>query len=282
MSDNPVRDIPHYLRVFQTHLGVRIYWIFALSFSATLAETFGLLLMLPLLKNLGVGGPESGSVVMRAVLGLLSTMGLPTSTAGLLGVVSVAWVTKGVLMFGAFGVNAYLRAELLRALKLRLFEDYGQMSRGYYGRRDSGYFINVINDQITRFINAFNYLALAGSHFLMSLAYLGLVFIVAWRSGLMALAFGGVVLFLLHRLNRAVRRLSRQAVAENGRLTQLLIQFIQALQYLRATDQISPFRDKIGRSMARLTGHEMRHGIADGFAKAAWEPILMGLLILIL
>lgn len=282
MSDNPVRDIPHYIRLFQTHLGAGIYLIFILSFVATLAESLGLLLVLPLLKNLGVKEPKSESFIINSLVGSLHETGFLESTTGLLGIISIAFIMKGLLMFGAFGLNAYLRAKLLRSLKLRLFEDYSNMSRSYYSRRDSGYFIHVISDQITSLLNAFKHLALAGSTLLMSIAYLGLVFIVAWRFGLMALVFGGGVLLMLNRMGKRVRRLSRQSATENSNITHLLIQFIQALQYLRATDQISPFRERIGISISRLTENEMRHGIAEGFTKAAREPILLALLILII
>ena len=52
---NPVRDVPHYLRVFQAYLGARIYLVFALTLVAALAEGFGILMVLPLLQGLDSG-----------------------------------------------------------------------------------------------------------------------------------------------------------------------------------------------------------------------------------
>lgn len=282
MTENPFHDIPHYVRVFQTYLGARIYLILALAFIATLSEAFGLLLVLPLLINLGIAGPNSQSAVIHALLDFLNKTGILESTSYLLLIIATAFVTKGLLMFCALSVNAYLRAELLRTLKLRLFEDYSQMSREYYSCRDSGHFINVINDQITSLLDAFKYLTLAGSQLLMSLAYLGLILIISWQFGLMALVFGGTMLWMFKRLSKSVRRLSRQTTKENGKLTQLLIQFIHSLQYLKSTDQIQPFRTKIEGSIAQLTDHEMCHGMADGFTKASREPILLVFLVAIL
>ena len=53
---NPARDILHYLRIFQTYLGRRMYLIFALSLIAGLAEGVGILMLLPLLQTLDGGG----------------------------------------------------------------------------------------------------------------------------------------------------------------------------------------------------------------------------------
>ena len=61
MTRNPLFDIPHYLRVFQTYLGARMYLIFGLALFAVVAEGVGILL-LPLLGGLDAGGAEATGV----------------------------------------------------------------------------------------------------------------------------------------------------------------------------------------------------------------------------
>ncbi|TVR67572.1 MAG: hypothetical protein EA420_00350, partial [Candidatus Competibacteraceae bacterium] len=62
---------------------------------------------------------------------------------------------KGVFLFLAKGYQAYLRGQLLRELKGRLYDDYGRMRLQYYLSRDTGHFINVINTQIGKMSAAF-------------------------------------------------------------------------------------------------------------------------------
>jgi subfamily B ATP-binding cassette protein MsbA len=131
-----------------------------------------------------------------------------------------------------------------------------------YIQRDTGHFINVINEQITQMLNAFRFLTLLGSQLVAAAIYLALAFAVAWRFGVMALVLGGVLLLLFRRLNVYVRSVSRKAARENGQLAKLLIQTVTA-------------------SIGRLTGYEMRRGIADAFTQAMREPISVVLIMLI-
>lgn len=363
---NPVRDIPHYLRVFQTYLGGRMYLIFALTLTAALAEGVGILMLLPLLSSLdaNAGAPAiqvtepasataiqatepaaaiqasapAGNIAANAnanadanananasqasgpagniadsasqagttqfaatgtpaadlapAIGdtpaatitpptgvsawlqeLLAGLGLQDSTVAVLLIITAAFIAKGLLVFGAQGYNAYLRGQLLRELKGRLFDHYSRMRYGYYASRDTGHFINVINVQVNEMLMAFQALVQVGAQLVQTLTYAALAFVVAWRFGLMALVLGVGLLALFRWLNLYVRQLSRKTAAENGQLAKQLIQTLHAFKYLSATGQVAPLRRNVTQSIARLTSYQIRTGIAAAFTKAVREPI---------
>lgn len=274
---NPARDIPHYLRIFQTYLGGRMYLIFALSLVAGLAEGVGILMLLPLLQTLDASGTDTVPAQLSGISAwlndALAALGLQGATVAVLLIITGAFIIKGALTFGALGFNAYLRGQLLRQLKERLFDAYCHMSYGYYASRDTGHFINIINEQINRSLVAFNHIALLGTQAINALIYLTLAFVVAWRFGLMALVVGIVLLVLFRTLNGYVRNLSRQTATENGHLAKLLIQTLHAFKYLTATGQTQGLKRGITGSIGRLTGYQMRTGIAAGFTNAVREPI---------
>lgn len=272
-TQNPFRDIPHYLRVFQEYLGARMYLVFALTLIAALAEAVGILMLLPLLQSLDTGATEPATGVGKILHELLADLGLADSIVAVLMIITVAFVAKGALTFGALGFNAVLRARLLRELKGRLFDDYSRMSYRYYTARDTGHFINVINEQITQMLNSFRYLVQLGSQLVASVVYIGLAFVVAWRFGLMALAFGLGLLLLFRRLNVYVRQLSRQRAQENSQLSKLLIQTMHAFKYLTATGQTRHLGNTVKASIGRITDFEMKRGIAESFTQAAREPV---------
>jgi ABC-type multidrug transport system fused ATPase/permease subunit len=275
-SSNPIRDIPHYLRIFQTYLGKRMYVIFGLSLVAGLAEGVGIVMLLPLLNTLGASS-ESAQAELGGVGGFLNEvlagLGLQDATVAVLLIITAAFVLKGALTFGASGFNAYLRGQLLRELKGRLFDGYSKMNYGYYASRDTGHFINLINEQTTRALQAFNQLTLFATQTINALVYLGLAFLVAWRFGVMALVVGLVLLVLFRTLSNYVRNLSRQTASENGNLAKLLIQTLHAFKYLTATGQTQGLKRSITASIARLTGYQIRTGIASSFTQAVREPI---------
>jgi len=285
VHQNPIRDIPHYLRVFQTYLGARMYLVFALTLIAALAEGVGILMLLPLLQGLDntadAGAAEPATGVGKLLHDLLASLGWADSAVAVILLITIAFIVKGVLVFGAQGFNAVLRAQLLRELKARLFDDYSRMGYRYYAQRDTGHFINVINTQTAQMLSAFRSLMGLGSQLVSAAIYVGLAFVVTWRFGLMALVSGVVLLLLFRWLNIYVRQLSRKAATENGHLAKLLIQFLHAFKYLTATGQASHLRTTVIGSIGRLTGYEMRRGLAESFTNAVREPVTVVLIMII-
>lgn len=284
-NKNPIWDIPHYLRIFQAYLGARMYLILLLTLIAALAEGVGILMLLPLLQGLDAKAGDSGSTAITGhsawIQDLLVSLGLADSTVAALLIITGAFIAKGVLVFGAEGYNAYLRGKLLRELKGRLFDQFTRMAFNYYASRDTGHFINIVNVQTNGLLTAFNALTRLGALLTQTITYTVLAFIVSWTFGLMAVAFGAGILGLFLRLNVYVRQLSRSNAVENGKLAKLCIQSLQAFSYLSATAQFAPLKHAVNASIRRLTGNQIRFGIAEAFTSSVREPIAIVFIMLI-
>jgi ABC-type multidrug transport system fused ATPase/permease subunit len=266
----------HYIAVFQRHLGWRIYAIFLVAILAALAESFGIIMVLPLLQAL-VDEPAAGSSVVTFVSPFTESVG-GEPIVWLLLTITAAFVLKGVMLFLSQGYREYLRADLLRALKERLFGAFSQMQYGYYTSRDTGHFINVINGQVNQMLTAFQQLTTLGSHVVTAAIFVAVAFVVAWRFGLMALIMGLIVIALFRELNRYVQRLSRATALENGRLAKLLVQFLHAFKFLTATHQSEHLGGHVRDSVGLLAGYEMRKGVATAFTNAVREPVAVVLI----
>ena len=286
---NPARDILHYLRIFQTYLGRRMYLVFALSLIAGLAEGMGILMLLPLLQTLDTGGdtvttapgaadapatPDEPGGISAAFNDILAALGLQDTSAVLL-IITLAFIAKGALTFGARSFNTYLGGQLSRRLKGRLFDAYSQMSYGYYASRNTGHFANLINAQINRALQSFYSLTELGMSAVNALVYLAIAFALAWRFGAMALLAGVVLLALFRNLSGYVRELSRKGATEESQLNKLLIQTLQGFKYLTATAQTGALKYGIHASIGRLTGYQIRAGIASAFTGAVREPVIV-------
>jgi ABC-type multidrug transport system fused ATPase/permease subunit len=273
---DPLADLPRHLRVFQSYVGARMYLVFALTILGTLAESIGILLFLPLLQN--VGGTqaevEPGSLTYR-VTETLSWLGLGDSIVALLILIAVFFFAKAVFVFVASAYKVYLNGQLLRELQRKMYDAYSRMSLNYYVSRDTGHFINVINTQVGMFVGAFQYLMALGATVLTTLVYLGVAMVVAWRFGVAAAILGLVILFAFRTLTAYVRSLSRKRTEEAGNLAKLLIQSLQAFKYLSATAQTQHIRKGAVRSIQRLSGYNIRSGVASAFTGAVYEPVVI-------
>ena len=73
------KDKTNFMKVYQKHLGKKVYFVFLFTILATLMENFGILMALPLL-NLAIAGYSVASDSNYAVLflkNILDQIGLP-------------------------------------------------------------------------------------------------------------------------------------------------------------------------------------------------------------
>ncbi len=292
---NTSDSLLHYYKMFQKHLGARIYLIFALTMVAALFEGFGILMLLPLLQRLDtinnsvievqsvtIDNVTNSTDIGDYLLGFLNYLGLSDSIATVLVVIAISFIIKGALTFVALAYNANLTGQLLRELKSDLFTYYSQMQYGYYVSKDTGYFINVINEQVSRSMQSFSSFTQLGAHIVNTAVYLILAFLVAWRFGLMAVCAGIILLLIFRRLSAYVLSLSRLTAKENGHLSKLLIQTLQAFKYLTSTHQTPTLEKNVMTSIGNLTDYQVRSGISAGLTQSVREPIAVTLIMSIL
>lgn len=278
---DPVRDVPSHLRHFQAFIGARMYLVFLLTLLAILADSVGILMLLPLLQALDGANMGTPDGLSRLPAEMLSYFGLNDSVAAILLVMASIFLLKGLLLFVAHAYKAYLYGQLMRELKGRMYGDFNRMSLQYYVSKDTGHFINVINGQINGFIFGFNHMVALGTVVIKALVYLAVAFLVAWRFGLMAIIFGVIVLLGFRRLNVYVREISRKTSFEAGNLAKLLIQALQSFKYLTSTAKNEQIGNGVRRSIHRLTGYEIRNGIAAALTESIREPLAVVAILII-
>jgi ABC-type multidrug transport system fused ATPase/permease subunit len=272
---NTFGDLFKYLKIYRKYLGRRMYLVFALAASTALASGFGITLLLPLLKASQSGGanPEEMGTAEELLYDLLGWMGIADSMGGILAFIAVVFVGKGLLGFANDGYKSYLKSELHRELKTGLFDAYTGMDFRHYISKSTGHFVNVINAQVARFFNSFTSFAGFLTQILTTASYFGFALALTWRFSLLAIGIGALVLYLFRYLNSYVRTLSRKSSKEASTLNNLLVQALQSLKYIVATNQTEHLRSRATDSIWRLTGYSLRQGIAGSFTGSIKEPV---------
>ncbi len=272
---NTFGDLIKYLKIYRKYLGWRMYLVFALASATALASGFGITLLLPLLKASQSGGanPEEMGTAEELLYDLLGWMGIADSMGGILAFIAVVFVGKGLLGFANGGYKSYLKSELHRELKTRLFDAYTGMDFRHYISKSTGHFVNVINAQVTRFFKSFTSFAGFLTQILTTASYFGFALALTWRFSLLAIGIGVLVLYLFRYLNSYVRTLSRKASKEASTLNNLLVQALQSLKYIVSTNQTEHLRSRAKESIWRLTGYTLRQGVASSFTGSIREPV---------
>ncbi len=271
---NTFGDLLKYLKIYRRYIGRRICLVFGLTVAVAVTQSFGITLLLPLLRASQSGGEAADmNWYEEALHTLLTWMGIADYLPGILAFIAVVFVAKGGLQFAKQSYVGYLQADLLRELKTGLFDAYSAMDYRYYIRRNTGHFINVINQQANRFFSSFTSFTGFFSRIVTTGSYFAAAFVTAWRFALMAFGIGISLLFLFKYLNAYVRRLSRKRSAEMSTLNKLLVQSLQAFKYIVSTNQTDHLRTGVYDSVKRLTGYILRQRIASAFTSSVKEPV---------
>ncbi len=272
----------HYLGIFRKYLGYRLYIVLGLTLFAALSEGVGFTLIMPLFQELDDPSMGEPSGIRKALNSFLTFFGWQDSTGILIILIASAFLIKGILIFAATGFNAYLTAVLMRELKSKLFIDYSNMNYSYYSSRDTGHFVNIMNNQINVMIKAFTALMHMCSQFVLGVTYITLAFLVTWSFGLMAVFLGMLMFIAFRSLNSYVGNLSLKTAEETGNQSKLMIQYLQAFKYLVSTNQSGDLESKFGKSLKKLTSYEMKRGILQMFTLAIREPFAVVVIMAIL
>lgn len=269
-----IKDLFNYLILFQNFLGKSIYLIFIFSLIASVLEGFGILMVLPLFESIDQSqNQESTNYFVLIVYDLIEFVGMsPSVTSVIIFIVSV-FILKGIVNFFALGMIAKLMGKLLLKLKVNLYENYSNMTYKYYTIKDTGNFINLINEQPNKAINAFQQITIMFGHLISFVILMFLAFSSAWEFAVMAFIFGLIVVVLFVKLNSYVRSLSRITATENGILNKWMIQALQSFKYLKATNQMILLKSRILKSINILTDNQIKTGVASAFTQSVREPV---------
>lgn len=275
--------ISYYFKVYQKFIGRRLYLVFVLTAGAALTESFGITLLLPLIEAADAGGAGGNMSSTAATLNrFLDFIGIGDSLVGILLFIGVVFIGKGALHFAEGGYVSYLQSQLMQEIRGQMFDAYSNMDYGHYSKRNTGHFINIINNQITNFITSFSTFKRFLASIIVTLSYIIFAFILAWKFALMAVVVGCGLLFLFRWLNNFVKKLSIKTANEYSSLNKFLVQSLQSFKYLASTAQISHLRTGIFGSIKKLATYVFKRGASKAFTLAIREPISVIFLLFII
>ena len=239
-----IRDFFRFLKIFQSFIGNGIYLSFFLTIIAGLAEGFGITLLLPIFQNISGSKEVINFGISHQVMNSLSSLGLTNSYERILILITLAFFTKGLFIFITFTYNSFLKGNLLKILKIKMFSGYSTMNYKYFLNNNIGELSNILNEQTNLSIRGFNNLYTVGLRAINCVIYLVFACSLAGVTGAYAIIGAFIILFLFRWLNKATKKISIKTAKANGKISQLSIESIQAFKYLKSTNQYNIYKKR--------------------------------------
>ncbi|MCC5864954.1 MAG: ABC transporter ATP-binding protein [Wenzhouxiangella sp.] len=200
---------------------------------AGVLDGLGLSLLLSML-NLATGATEDPSMPERVALEVVEALGLEPTTLSLLvlGVVMIA--IKAMIVLLANRQVGYTVAHVATDLRLQLIQAVMNSRWRYYLAQPVGRLSNAVATEAHRASEGFFHGAVMATQTISALIYASLALLISWQASLIALAFGGALLGILHFLVRIAGRAGRDQTGLLKSLLSVMTDQLGAVKPLKA------------------------------------------------
>ncbi len=262
------------LNLFRKYLGNRIFIIYFLILLSSIFESIGIVMIIPIISKLGGNDISTESNLINSIISKIITLfGFNNSISSILIFILIAFIVKGILLFGSLALSAFLRSKLLYNLKISAFNSLNKQKYINFIEEDTGNILNVINEQTNKTLEALNFFVQTGSQVIIVFVYLLTSALISLNFFILSLFTGLFISLIFNKTNSYIRKQSRKISYENGDLSKFLIQAIQSLKYLRSTNQENYTKSKINSSTSKLVTYQINAALAKAFVVAIKEPI---------
>lgn len=240
---------------------------------AGVLDGLGLSLLLSML-NLATGAGDDPSMPERIALDIVESLGLEATTVTLL-VLGVAMIAvKAAIVLLANRQVGYTVAHVATDLRLNLIRAVMKSRWRYYLAQPVGKLSNAVATEAHRASEGFFHGAVMATQAISALIYAGLALMISWQASLIALAFGGFLLGLLHFLVRIAGRAGRDQTGLLKSLLSVMTDQLGAVKPLKAMAR-EEHVDELMSGQTRLLKKALKNQvIAKAGLTALQEPLL--------
>ena len=216
-------------------LNVRVPFLLCLSAFSGLLEGVGVLLFLPLLSGIGIGGAGTNVPLVGDVGRWLSMVGLETTIGSVLGVIVGVFAIQYVVFVSYGRVAARLQFHYEALWRRELFFSYFNAEWAYFTRRRSGELANTLVSEANRVCGAFETIMQVSSAALVISIYVGLAAATSWPTTVYLLLVGAVLCAVTGGLVRRGHRIGTDISRRTQELQSHANEFLGGAKFIKAT-----------------------------------------------
>ncbi|WP_238749155.1 ABC transporter ATP-binding protein [Neolewinella maritima] len=249
----------------------------ATSMLVAILDGLGLTMFLPLMQAVDGGStPNKGEMGdMRVVIDAMETIGLTPNLVTVLIMMLVFFLLKGVAKFGMEYYRVVLQqrfANKMRLDNMRLLAGY---SYSEFSRADSGKIQNTFSGEISRINSAYRQYFLMLQYLIMTVVYVVLAYVSNPKFAIIVAVGGALSNLVFSQIYSTTKTASRKVSKEMNVFQGFLIESVSSFKFLKATDLISKYKQKIDQSIVDVEYQQRRIGVMTGIASAAREPLII-------
>ncbi len=275
MTADPALGLRGFLRALVRVRPLRLAWVVAVQVAAGLGQAIGVLLLIPLLSAVGVGGTTG---VSRSVRGVLEDLGVHPTLAAVLAIYVAVIAASAALSAYQSVLSTRYRLEFVDEVRERCYAAVaGAEWRHLIELRQSDLLAVLTTNVAWVGAGATAALAIAATAIIAVAQLAAAIRISPAMTGLAALS-GVVLMLVVWPLARRSRRLGAQLVERNRGILAVTTGFLDGLKLAKAFGHERRHVDEFSDAIAQARGSQIAFARASALATATQTILTAALL----
>ena len=256
---------------FYAYLGRRSIVVLLASLMVALLDGLGLAMFLPLLHSTDAGNGGDGDFLT----GLMRSIGFPTDLKAILLLMLGFFVFKGLARLVMEHYRIVLQQFFITSLRLQNLELLAGCSYAHFAGAHAGRIQNTLSGEISYVNQAYvNYFQML-QYLIMTIVYAALSIAANPGFALVVVVGGLISNFTFNYINARTRAASHELTRGTNAFQGLLIEGVASFKFLKATNLMSAYREKIQRSILAIEAQQRTIGLMNGIGSALREPLIV-------
>lgn len=270
---------------FYTHLKYRVFIAFSLSILVGVLDGFGLTMFFPLLEMTG----DEGENVENQGLGGLSFLidgikglGINLNIYTVLFIIAIFFILKGGFKFLEQYYNVLTRQYFIRKLRYDNIDNFANYRYQAFVLNDSGRIQNTLSGEVERVSQAYRNYFMAIQSGILVLVYIAFAIITNVQFAILVVIGGVLSNYLYKQIYKKTKETSRKITRGGHAFQGLLIQQVSFFKYLKATNYIKVYSEKLKIAVDRIVKNETKIGFYNSLLNASREPVVILIVVLVI
>ena len=270
---------------FYKYLGMRLFMAFSMALFAGLAESFGILMFLPILASLKSNDTDAilqdNQFFQKFFQNFLEKIPIDSIFISAITLIALAFALKGLFVFATQYLIGVLKADLQAQLKIEILQSLVTSEYLFFEKYSSGEINNIVVEQVNRIILSFHYIMQIFVLALYAFIYLSTAMSVEWQFTMISLVAGSISVLLFRPLGYKAQIVSKNTSTENAKLEKNIVEFVSSLGYYLATGLHKNQARKIDSFINILKRDQIIFAFLNSVYQGMREPITVTIILIV-
>lgn len=265
-----------FFEYYRKIVGLKLYVYVALNFLVGLLDGIGITLFIPLLY-LSTNSKNNGNSLgkLQFLVNVIEKSGYKLNLSLALFIMVTVFSLKGVLSYFRNILFNKIQLQSTKRIRFKLVEGLRDISYNGFSKIDSGVIQNNMTGETGRLVQSLILYFYALQSVIMLIPYVILAFLSNWQFALFV-AIGGILTnFIFRYLNIFTKRYANRLSQIGKNFQAYLLQNIQHFKYLKATNYIIPYQEKIKKEIELSEVTQYKIGKVTAISDNLREPLII-------